>query len=106
MSALGQAPPMTHLRLSSVALLLSACASVHGPSEPPPPDPIEPIEPIPGVVIIAPPITRVTPLEQCLDDGGALTLVASVNNDDITEHGSIASLAVDAAGTLAVASSD
>lgn len=83
-------------------LLLTACASVHEPIEPDPEDPyLVPIGPIEGTLP-----AQHTPLEACLLGGGALVEVASVNNDDVTEHGDLMTLAVDTDGRLAVAGAD
>jgi WD40 repeat protein len=105
MGATLHALDMNHLRTTlSLLLLLSGCAAAHDP-EPPPVDPIDP-EPIGGVQVIVPPISAPAGLDACLEAGGALTPVASVNNDDVTEHGDLNTLAVHADGRIAVASAD
>ncbi len=47
-----------------------------------------------------------TALESCLADGGRLQEVASVDNDDVTEHGDLRTLAVDGSGRIAVSADD
>jgi WD40 repeat protein len=110
MGALGQALLMHTTARVAAFLLLTACASVHEPIDPMEPvDPVdpespydpEPIGPIHGTV----PAPR-TALEACLIGGGSLVEVATVNNDDVTEHGDLTALAVDADGRLAVAGAD
>ena len=94
---------MNHLRTALLLLALTGCAAAHEvPDDPDHPD----YEPVGGVDVVVPPIADPISLETCLDDGGALTLVASVDNDDVTEHGDINTLAVAGDGRIAVAASD
>jgi WD40 repeat protein len=74
---------------------LFACSSVHTPGGEPDPDPETDPDPDP-----------IAALEACLAGGGALEVVASVDNDDITEHGDVITLAVDPSGTIAVSTVD
>ena len=97
---------MTHLR-DTVALsfvLLLGCTNAHAPAP-------DITEPIPVEVITAVEADTLFPpemssLETCLLAGGALTEVASVNNNDTTEHGSIRTFVIAPDRRIAVASED
>lgn len=77
---------------STLLLLLASlagCASTHGPSDEPHPT-----------------TESLSALESCLAEGGALHLAAEVDNDDVTDHGELFTLAVGDDGRIAVAAAD
>ena len=81
------------------------CADSHGGID-------EIDEPLPAeVVVVTTPaassfVATRTAFEACLEDGGALVEVATVNNDDVREHGDILTFAVADDRRIAVASED
>ncbi|MCB9594646.1 MAG: WD40 repeat domain-containing protein [Sandaracinaceae bacterium] len=93
---------MTHHRLLPCVLVLVGCASVHEPvvSDVPP-----------DVIVVTTPRAETFPplmtsFESCLLDGGELVEVASVDNDDVTEHGAMWTFAIAPDRRIAVASED
>lgn len=93
---------MKTLALTLGCVLLCACSLAHGTPDDPDPDPID-------VVLIPPPSAppRVpVALERCFADGGRLALAAAVDNDDVTDHGDLLTMAVDPEGRVAVAAAD
>lgn len=83
----------------STALLALGCATSHEIVEPP----VVEIVTVPATATFATPPTT---LESCLESGGALTEVASIDNDDVREHGALLTFAVADDRRLAVSSED
>lgn len=96
--------PMTY-RPAPLALLLvlSGCASLHDSA---------PVDVPPEVSVVTTPRPEAFPplpesgFESCLLEGGELTLVASVDNDDTTDHGVLWTFAIGADRRIAVAAED
>jgi WD40 repeat protein len=87
-----------------VGLCFAGCADSHGGIEEP-----RPIEIVVEVVTTPAPSTFAatrTALEACLEGGGALAEVATVNNDDVREHGDVLTFEVAEDRRIAVASED
>lgn len=82
-------------------LLVLGCASAHGPTS----------EEEPLITIVSTPAETLFPpemsgLEGCLFEGGELFEVASVDNNDVREHGPLWTLAISPDRRIAVASED
>lgn len=91
--------------LLTILLLLCGCASVHELPGDVPDEVPAPLDPITSVGV-DPPLAIASELEVCLAGGGQLVEVASVDNDDVAEHGELFTLAVDRDGRIAVAAAD